>query len=131
MNNITICGILGQDIKITNMKNGHSVGIFFVADSQGKDKKPIWWNCSLFGKFLASISPYLTKGQLVTVSGEINEKDWTDKDGIERKQMNIIVRNVALQGGKKEATDQQERTNEKNVNISQKQNIEEDDDIPF
>jgi single-strand DNA-binding protein len=131
MNNITICGSLGKDIKITKMPSGESVGNFSVADSQGKDKKPIWWNCSLFGKFLISIAPYLIKGQLVTVSGELTEKDWADKDGIERKQMTLIVRNLNLQGMKKESSDSHEPDNKKIVNSVKKQQIEEEDEIPF
>jgi len=75
-----------------------------VADSQGRDKPTIWWNCSIYGKRGESLAQYLTKGQAVTVGGTITEREWTDKDGNKRKAMDIRVADVALQGGKRESS---------------------------
>ena len=102
MNNITIAGQLGKDAEVKFLSNGDPVASFSVADSQGKDKPTIWWNCSLFGKRAESLAQYLTKGQSVTVSGNVTEREWTDKEGIKRKQHDIRVGDVALQGGKRE-----------------------------
>lgn len=102
MNNITITGSLGRDIELRSMPNGDRVGSFSVADSQGRDKPTIWWNCQLFGKRAESLAQYLTKGQQVTVAGNIAEREWTDKEGNKRKQMDIRVNDIALQGGRRE-----------------------------
>lgn len=102
MNNITITGSLGRDIELRSMPNGDRVGSFSVADSQGRDKPTIWWNCQLFGKRVESLAQYLIKGQQVTVAGSIAEREWTDKDGNKHKQMDIRVSDLALQGGKRE-----------------------------
>lgn len=102
MNNITIAGQLGKDCEGRILSNGDAVTSFSVADSQGRDKPTIWWNCSLFGKRGEALSQYLTKGQSVTVSGTISEREWTDKDGHKRKSMDIRVADVALQGGKRD-----------------------------
>ena len=102
MNSITITGSLGRDLEIRHMPNGDPVGAFSVADSQGRDKPTIWWNCQLFGKRAESLAQYLTKGQQVTVVGSISEREWTDKDGNKRKQMDIRVNDLALQGGRRE-----------------------------
>lgn len=104
MNNITIAGQLGRDAEVRFLNNGDPVASFSVADSQGKDKPTIWWSCSLFGKRAESLSPYLLKGQSVTVSGNVTERAYTDKNGQERKAMDIRVADVALQGGKREGT---------------------------
>jgi len=104
MNNITIAGSLGKDCESRFLPNGDAVTSFSVADSQGRDKPTIWWNCSIFGKRGESLAQYLTKGQAVTVSGTITEREWTDKDGNKRKSMDIRVADVALQGGKREAS---------------------------
>ena len=74
-----------------------------MADSQGKEKPTIWWNCSLFGKRGEALAQYLTKGQSVTVSGTVTEREWTDKEGGKRKSMDVRVNEIALQGGKREA----------------------------
>lgn len=102
MNSICITGTLGRDLEIRHMPNGDPVGSFSVADSQGREKPTIWWNCQLFGKRAQSLQQYLVKGQQVTVAGNITEREWTDKEGGKRKQMEIRVSDIALQGGKRE-----------------------------
>lgn len=102
MNIITIAGQLGKDAEIRYMPNGDAVCSFSVADSQGKDKATIWWRCSLFGKRAESLSQYLTKGQSVTVSGTFTDREYTDKDGAQKKAQEVRVNDVALQGGKRE-----------------------------
>ena len=102
MNNITITGTLGRDMEQRAMPNGDPVGNFSVADSQGRDKPTIWWSCQLFGKRVAALAPYLLKGQQVTVVGNVTEREWSTQDGNKRKQMEIRVADLALQGGKRE-----------------------------
>ena len=100
MNSITITGNLGRDSEMRALPDGTQILSFSVADSQGKDKASIWWNCSLFGKRAESLQAYLNKGQTVTVIGSVSEREWADKDGSKRKSMDIRVNDIALQGGK-------------------------------
>ena len=109
MNSITVAGTLGKDSEMKKMPNGDALCNFSVADSQGKDKPTIWWNCSLYGKRAEALSQYLVKGQAVTVSGTVSEREWTDKEGGKRKSMDVRVGDVALQGGRRDAEPQQER----------------------
>ena len=102
MNSITIAGQLGKDAEVRYLTNGDAVCGFSVADSQGKEKPTIWWSCQLFGKRAEALSQYLTKGQAVTVSGSVSEREWTDKEGNKRKSMDVRVNEIALQGGKRE-----------------------------
>jgi len=55
------------------------------------------------------LAQYLTKGQAVTVTGSVSEREWTSKDGEKRKSMDVRVNDVALQGGRRDAEPQQER----------------------
>ncbi len=109
MNNITIAGTLGKDAEVKYLANGDAICNFSVADSQGRDKPTMWWNCGLYGKRAESLSQYLVKGQAVTVTGSVSERKWTDKEGNERKSMDVRVNDVALQGGRKDAEPQEER----------------------
>jgi single-strand DNA-binding protein len=109
MNSITIAGGLGRDAEIKYLNNGDPICNFSVADSQGRDKPTIWWNCSLFGKRGEVLSQYLTKGQSVTVVGVVTEREWTDKEGNKRKSMDVRVSEIALQGGRRDAEPQEER----------------------
>ena len=103
INTITVAGTLGRDAEVRYLANGDAICGFSVADSQGKDKPTIWWNCSLFGKRAESLVQYLVKGQSVTVAGQVTEREYTDKNGNQRKSMDIRVSEIALQGGRKEA----------------------------
>ena len=102
MNNITIAGQLGKDAEQRSLNDGTAILSFSVADSQGRDKPTIWWRCSLFGKRAESLAQYLTKGQAVTVSGQITEREY-QKDGVTMKAMDVRVADIALQGGKRDA----------------------------
>lgn len=109
MNTITVAGTLGKDAEVKYLPNGDAIANFSVADSQGRDKPTIWWNCGLYGKRAESLAQYLTKGQAVTVTGSVSEREWTSKDGEKRKSMDVRVNDVALQGGRRDAEPQQER----------------------
>lgn len=131
MNSISISGSLGKDCEMRFLPNGDPVASFSVADSQGKDKPTIWWNCSLFGKRAETLSQYLMKGQSVTVIGNITEREWTDKEGLKRKSMDVRVSDVALQGVRKEeATPAPKPVTKKHAGISTPDNFD-SDDIPF
>lgn len=130
MNSISISGSLGKDSELKTMvASGDYICNFSVADSMGRDKGTIWWNCTLFGKRAESLSQYLVKGQAVTVIGNVTEREWTDKEGNKRKSMDVRVNDIALQGGRKDAEPQQER---RQAPAPQKSFDDMDsDDIPF
>lgn len=100
MNIICIAGKLGKDAESRYLPDGTPVASFSVADSPGRDKQTVWWNCQLFGKRAESLAQYLTKGSSVTVTGMVTEREWTDREGVKRKSMDVRVADVALQGSK-------------------------------
>lgn len=103
MNSISISGNISQDAESRFLPDGTAVAAFSVADNMvGKDKGAIFWRCSLFGKRAEALSQYLTKGQQVTVIGNVTEREWQDKQGAPRKSMDVRVSDVALMGGKRE-----------------------------
>ena len=110
MNTLIIAGTLTRDAELKYLPNGDPIANFSIADNQGgRDKQAIFWNCGLYGKRAESLSQYLTKGQAVTVTGSVSEREWTSKDGEKRKTMDVRVNDVALQGGRRDAEPQQER----------------------
>lgn len=129
MNVISISGTLGRDAEKRVLPDGTSVLSFSVADNQGKDKAPIWWAASLFGKRAESLSQYLLKGQSVTINGVVSERQFIDKEGNERKTMEVRVNDVALQGGKRE---EQRPMSQRAPAPPKRREIEdEDSDVPF
>jgi single-strand DNA-binding protein len=122
MNSITVAGQLGRDAEVKYLQNGDALCSFSVADSAGRDKETIWWNCSIYGKRAESLAPYLTKGQAVTVAGVVSQRKWTDKQGQERTSMDVRVGEIALQGGRREQSQEEPK-----ARPAQQQ----DEDIPF
>lgn len=125
MNHITVAGTLGRDAEVRYLNNGDAVCNFSVADSHGKDKSTIWWNCTLYGKRGEALAQYLSKGQQVTVVGSITEREFTDKNGNQRKSMDVRVNEIALQGGRRE---QQEA---KPQEPARQEAPEDSEDLPF
>ena len=68
MNSITITGNLTRDAELRSLNDGTAVLSFAVADNQGKDKKAIFWDCSLFGK---RADPVDGSGIWLTTSGTV------------------------------------------------------------
>lgn len=102
MNFLTLTGNLGKDAEKRSLQDGTSVLSFSVADNQGKDKPVIWWDCSLFGKRADSLAQYLRKGQQVTVVGQVSDREYVTKDGVNKKAFGVRVQDIALQGGKRD-----------------------------
>ena len=105
MNTIVIAGTLGADADLKYTANGDPVANFSVACRTGYDKKAskeksTWFRCTLFGKRAETLSPMLLKGGKVTVSGQIEERKYTDNEGNNRSAWEVSVHDVALQGSK-------------------------------
>ena len=130
MNSIAIAGQLGKDAEVRMMQDGTPVASFSVADSQGREKPSIWWRCQLWGKRAESLAPYLTKGQAVTVSGTVTEREY-QKDGTTHKAMEIRVQDVALQGGRRDAAPAPARAPAQKQAAPASGFDDMDDDIPF
>lgn len=132
MNSITVAGSLGKDAEVRYLPNGDAVASFSVADSQGREKPTIWWRCSLFGKRAESLAPYLLKGQAVTVTGGVTEREY-EKDGVKLKAMDVRVNDLALQGGKREEAPQTNRKHDaaRSRQPSAPADFDDGGDIPF
>ena len=108
------------------LQSGDPVLTFSVADSEGRDKPTIWWNCSLFGKRAESLAPFIAKGGKVTVAGKVSQREFTDKNGKDRVSMDIRVTDVMLQGGAKEQSEEQPRRA-----AAPAPTADDSDDLPF
>ncbi len=121
MNVLTVAGNISKDAEVRYTQSGDPVCNFSVADNQGKEREAVFWNCGLYGKRAESLSKYLTKGQAVTITGNVSTNKYTDKNGVERIGYNIRVNDIALQGGRKDGEQPKQ----------ERQAKEFDDDVPF
>lgn len=109
MNSWQFTGNLGRDCETRYLQNGDAVVSFSVGVKAGYGDKATttWARCSMFGKRGEAVAPYLLKGQLVGVSGELSEREWTDKEGMKRTSMEVRVNDLTLLGKKEGASAQQ------------------------
>jgi len=133
MNHLTIAGRVGKEPETRFLQDGTAVLSFSVADDQGKDKPAIWWRCSLFGKRAESLQQYITKGSAVTVVGTVSEREYTDKDGQQRKSQDVRVQDIALQGSRQQGeAPQRQAPAPRPAPAPARSGFEDmDDDIPF
>lgn len=128
MNSWNFTGNLGKDAEQRFTSDGKSIVSFSVAVKAGfgKNESTTWVRCSVFGKQGEGVFPYLKKGQLVGITGEACLRPWKDKDGAERKSLEVAVDRVSLLGskGRDEGTTK-ERANKPSASDPF------DDDAPF
>lgn len=131
MNNWNFTGNLGRDSESRFTSGGDPVVSFSVGvkSGYGKNESTTWANCSMFGKRAESVAPYLLKGQLVGISGEVNLREWADKDGAKRLSLDVRVNDLTLLG-KKEPQSASTQSKSASKPTSGKAD-ESDDDVPF
>ena len=130
MNSLTVAGQLGKDSELKQIGQDQVLS-FSVADSQGREKPTIWWNCQLWGKRATSLQQYLTKGQSVTVTGSVSQRTYTDKNGVEKISTDVRVNDVALQGGKRDEAPRQAAPQRQQAQKPHGGFDDMPDDIPF
>ena len=68
-----------------------------------------WHTCIFWRKQAEVVEKYVHKGDRLYVEGKIQSRDWTDRQGVSRKAIEIMVDNMELLSPKPagQATDQQ------------------------
>jgi len=102
----TIVGNLGRDPESKFLASGDAVCNFSVAvteswkDKASGDKKEqtTWYRCNAFGKLAEICGQYLKKGSQVLVSGKMQSRKWSDKDGQERESWELKADQMTMLG---------------------------------
>ena len=107
LNTITVMGRLTRDPELRHTGSGVAVASFTIAcESDFKDKegnrKTIFIDCVAWRSAGEYVSKYFTKGRMAIVKGQLDIRDWTDKDGNKRKSAEIVAENVYFGDSKKE-----------------------------
>lgn len=123
MNVWNFTGNLGRDAEQRHTAGGDSVVNFTIAVKSGFGDKAVttWANCTIWGKRGESVLPYLLKGQLVGVSGEVTLREYDAKDGGKGKSLDVRVNDLTLLGKRDDSVPREEAA----------QTVADDSDIPF
>lgn len=109
LNNIVIMGRLTRDPELRRTGSGTAVASFTLAvdrDFSGKDggeKETDFIDCVAWRHTGEFVSKYFTKGRMAVVSGRLQIRPWTDKDGHKRRSAEVIAESVYFGDSKKES----------------------------
>ena len=102
MNKIIVIGRVGQDPQTKTIGQGTNVTNFSVAVTEKwsrngtKEEKTTWFNVSQFGRGAEFSAQYVRKGQKIAVDGRLEIREWTDSNGMIRKDPQIVADNVEI-----------------------------------
>lgn len=103
LNHITIMGRLTKEPELRRTGNGVAVTSFTIAcDRDFGDKETDFIECVAWRQTGEFVSKYFKKGSMAVVSGRLQIRGWTDKDGNKRKTAEVVADNVYFGDSKKE-----------------------------
>ena len=106
LNHIVIMGRLTRDPDLRYTQSQLPVVSFTLAvdrDFSGKDggeKQTDFIDCVAWRSTAEFVSKYFTKGSMAAVSGRLQLRDWTDREGGKRRSAEVIVDNIYFGGSK-------------------------------
>ena len=107
LNTITIMGRLTRDPELRGTGSGIAVASFTVAVDrdrapEGQEKETDFIDCVAWRQTAEFIEKYFNKGRMIVVSGRLQIRGWTDKEGNKRRSAEIVADNVYFGDSKKD-----------------------------
>ena len=106
LNHITIMGRLTRNVELRRTGSGVAVASFCLAvedDFKDKDgnRKTIFIDCTAWRGLGEMVAKYFTKGSMAIVSGKLDIREWTDKEGAKRRSAEVVADSVYFGDSKK------------------------------
>lgn len=112
LNHIVIMGRLTRDPELRRTGNGTAVAGFTVAvdrDFPNKstgEREADFIDCVAWRSTGEFVSRFFRKGSMAVISGRLQIRGWTDKDGNKRKTAEILADNVYFGESRRDGTSQ-------------------------
>ena len=118
LNRVIVMGRLTKDPELRRTQSGHAVASFSIAcdrDYSGDGgKETDFLDIVAWRSTAEFVSKYFTKGRMAVVSGRLQIRSWTDKDGNGRRSAEILADSVyfgdSKPGGQSGAAELAQRT---------------------
>lgn len=100
LNHIVIMGRLTRDPELRRTGSGIAVASFSVAvdrdiaNKESGERETDFIDCVAWRGTGEFVSKYFQKGSMIVVSGRLQIRGWTDKDGNKRRSAEIVADNV-------------------------------------
>ena len=108
MNQIIMSGRLTNDPEVRYTSDNKAVAIFNFAVNRIYDRENSdFFKCVAFGKTAETIEKLVRKGTKLLLEGEIRNNNYTDKNGVKRYEMQVIVNSFEFCESKGQAQETQ------------------------
>lgn len=100
-NKVQLIGNLGSNPKLVQTSETNTILSVSMAthekikkENGEKETKTEWHNLVAFGKIANLINQHLKKGSKLMISGKLQTRQYTNKDGVEKHTTEIVVNEV-------------------------------------
>ena len=108
LNHIVIMGRLTRDPELRRTGSGVAVTSFTVAvdrdfgKTESGERETDFIDCVAWRQTGEFVSKYFAKGRMAVVSGRLQIRNWTDKDGNKRRTAEVVADNVYFGDSKRD-----------------------------
>lgn len=144
INSVVLMGRLVRDPEIRTTASGKSVCSFSLAverDFQRSEEKTAdYFDCVAWGNTAEFVGKYFHKGRMIALQGRLQARTYKDREGNNRKVVEVIADKVSFTGEKAESTAGKEAPKEtkeppaayESGNLSEGfEALSDDEDLPF
>ena len=100
---VVVIGNLGADAEMRKTPTGKLVTSFNIANTprikennEWIDGETIWYRCFVWGQDATGAANELRKGNKVLIYGTLKQSTWIDKEGVERRTLEINVEEYGI-----------------------------------
>ena len=116
LNNLNIIGRLTKEPVLKETDKTQIVNINVAVDNTRKNqdgsKKTTFIQANAFGELAKIVNANFKKGSLIGLSGELEQDNYTDKDGNHRSTYRVIIEHIAFIDPKQDANSNGVATND-------------------
>ena len=137
LNRICLMGRLTRDPELRRTGNGTAVTSFTIAvdrdfKSQNGEKETDFIDIVAWRNTAEFASKYFSKGRMAVVTGRMQLRDWTDKEGNKRRTAEVVADTVYFGDSKRqEGNDSPQAENAAEGTCGGFAEAEDDGDLPF
>ena len=107
LNKIIVMGRMVRNPELRRTNSGTAVASFTIAcdrdfKSDGGEREADFIECVAWRNTAEFVSKYFTKGRMAVVSGRLQTRNWTDKEGNKRKATEIVAESVYFGDSKRD-----------------------------
>ncbi|MBV71917.1 MAG: single-stranded DNA-binding protein [Myxococcales bacterium] len=109
VNKVILVGNLGADPEIRYTQGGQAVCNLRIATSENwndrdgnRQERTEWHSVTVWGKQAEICGQYLAKGRKVYLEGRIQSREYTDREGVNRRAWDVVANNIVFLSGRED-----------------------------